>query len=98
MVDNDSVTKFFEPGDVVRVIEGRYKGETGLLTKLEGKFAYIALDQSYKEIKIYVNNLKLKSELDQNILPSLIDNKKSNNYSANDMISYNNNKCVAVVL
>ena len=58
------MTKFFEPGDDVRVIKGKYKGETGLVTKLEGKFAIIALDQSYREIKVYANNLKLKSELD----------------------------------
>ena len=43
-MDADWVTKFFEPGDDVRVIEGKYKGETGLVTKLEGKFAIIALD------------------------------------------------------
>jgi ribosomal protein L21E len=41
-----------------------YKGETGIVTKLEGKSAYIALHQSNREIKIYSNNLKLKSELD----------------------------------
>ena len=92
------MTKFFEPGDDVRVIEGRYKGETGLVTKLDGKFAIIALDQSFREIKIFANNLKLKSELDQNILPNLIDKKKANTYHANEMISYNNNKSVAVVL
>lgn len=38
------MTKFFEPGDDVRVIDGKYKGETGIVTKLEGKSAYIALD------------------------------------------------------
>ena len=63
-VDCDWVTKYFEPGDDVRVIEGHYKGETGLVTKSEGKFAQIVLDQTNREIKIYANKLKLKSELD----------------------------------
>ena len=92
------MTKYFEPGDDVRVIDGKYKGETGTVTKLEGKTAYIALDQSNREIRLYANNLKLKTELDQNSLPALMDKKKQNTYHANDMISYNNNKNVAVIL
>lgn len=68
------------------------------MTKLQGKSAYIALDQSNREIKIYANNLKLKTELDQNSLPALMDSKKANTYHANDLISYNNSKNVAVVL
>ena len=63
-VDTEFVAKFFEPGDDVRIIEGKYKGETGLVTKIEGKFAIISLDQGNREIQIYANNLKLKSELD----------------------------------
>jgi transcription antitermination factor NusG len=38
------VVKFFEPGDDVRVIDGQYKGETGLVTKIDGKNVYISLD------------------------------------------------------
>lgn len=43
-IETEWVTKSFEPGDYVRVIDGRYKGETGIVTKLEGKLAYIVLD------------------------------------------------------
>ena len=43
-VDATFVVKYFEPGDDVRVIEGKYKGETGIVTSLNGKFAHIALD------------------------------------------------------
>lgn len=42
--DVANVVKFFEPGDDVRVIEGKYKGETGLVTKIDGGSAYISLD------------------------------------------------------
>ena len=28
-VDISSLTKYFEPGDLVRVTEGKYKGDTG---------------------------------------------------------------------
>ena len=38
------VVKFFEPGDDVRVIDGQYKGETGLVTKIDGINVYISLD------------------------------------------------------
>ena len=44
------MTKFFEPGDDVRIIEGKYKGETGLVSKIEGKFAIVGLDQGNREI------------------------------------------------
>lgn len=36
--------KYFEPGDNVKVIEGKYKGETGMVTKLDGSNAILALD------------------------------------------------------
>ena len=43
-LDTSFVVKYFEPGDNVRVIEGKYKGETGLVVKPEGRYAFIALD------------------------------------------------------
>ena len=58
------VVKYFEPGDQVRVIDGKFKGETGIVISLDGSFASIALTQNNREIKIFANNLKLKSELD----------------------------------
>ncbi len=62
--ETSCITKYFEPGDAVRVIEGKYKGETGLVTGFEDRYALIALDQRAKEIKIFANHLKLKSEID----------------------------------
>lgn len=43
-LDKSFVVKFFEPGDDVRVIDGQYKGETGLVARIEGRNAYISLD------------------------------------------------------
>lgn len=43
-LDTSFVVKYFEPGDNVRVIEGKYKGETGLVVKPEGRYVFIALD------------------------------------------------------
>lgn len=38
------ITKFFQIGDQVKILEGKYKGETGLITNIEEAFAFIALD------------------------------------------------------
>ncbi len=61
---SDQLVKYFEPGDHVRVIDGKFKGETGIVISIEGKHANIALTQNSREIKIFANNLKLKSEID----------------------------------
>jgi len=46
------------------VVDGKYKGETGMVVTLENSFANIALTQNSREVKIFANHLKLKSEID----------------------------------
>jgi len=82
----------------VRVIEGKYKGETGLVTDFLERYALVSLDLASKEIKIFTNHLKLKSEIDSNLFSNMKDGKKGGNYNANDLVGYNNNKHVGVVL
>ena len=89
--------KYFEPGDHVRIIDGKFKGETGIVISIEGNHANIALTQNNREIRIFANNLKLKSEIDSGLMTGFIDKKKATQYSANDLIMYNN-KNVGVVL
>jgi transcription elongation factor len=48
----------------VRVVEGKYKGETGIVVSIDKGYANIALAQNNREIKIFANYLKLKSEID----------------------------------
>ncbi|CDW80320.1 transcription elongation factor spt5 [Stylonychia lemnae] len=92
------VVKYFEPGDQVKVIDGKFKGETGIVVSLDNKFANLALTQNGREIRILANHLKLKSEIDQSLLAcGYVDKKKTNEYSANDLIMYSN-KYVGVVL
>lgn len=68
-IEYSSVAKYFEPGDHVRIIDGKNAGETGIVIKSEtndkGSFASIILAQSKKEIRIFTNNLKLKSKIEQ---------------------------------
>lgn len=76
MIDANYVVKYFEPGDQVRVIDGKYKGETGIVVNADGSFANIAFTQNNREIKIFANHLKLKSEIDQGTISGFIDKKK----------------------
>ena len=42
-LDASFVVKYFEAGDQVRVVDGKYKGETGIIVSNEGSFCNIAL-------------------------------------------------------
>ena len=75
-VEVSMVSKYFEPGDMVRIIEAKYKGETGQVIDVEGSKVSVVLDVSQQEIKIYANYLKLKSETDTNLVAAL--NQKTN--------------------
>ena len=63
-VDIGHVSKYFEPGDLVRITEGKYKGETGQVMDVESNRVSMVLDQSQLEIRIQANLLKLKSDTD----------------------------------
>lgn len=95
----ENVSKFFDPGDQVKVSDGKFKGETGLIVSLDDKFANVALSKNLREVRILANCLKLKTEIDQSLMPEagLIDKMKFGSYSANDLIIYNT-KFVGVVL
>jgi len=45
-IDISLVSKYFEPGDLVRVTEAKYKGETGQVIDVEGNRISLVLDQS----------------------------------------------------
>ncbi len=99
-VDVSMVTKYFEPGDMVRIIEGKYKGETGQVIDVEDLKASVVLDVSSQEIKIYTNYLKLKSETDTNLAVALTvkQNGVKVNYEANDLVNFAGNKHLGLVL
>lgn len=66
-------------------------------------FARVVLVQSNREIKVFTNNLKLKSDIEQtggSISASdlIIDKSKACAYNAGDMIAYKNNMNVGIVL
>jgi len=67
-------------------------------------FANIALAQSEREIRVFANNLKLKSEIEHSgqgtasSAAMLLDKTKVSSYRAGDLIGYNHNKNVGYVL
>ena len=94
-LQSEFMVKYFEPGDQIRVIEGKYKGETGIVVSIESRLVSLALAQTNREVKIFANYLKLRSEIDTGV-GVLFNNKSA--YAANDLVSYDNNKYVGVIL
>lgn len=108
-MEASNIVKYFEPGDHVRIIDGKHKGETAIVISAETNnkgvaFANIILDQSKVEKRILTNHLKLKSEIEQSgsglagSSSLLMSKSKSIQYQAGDMVSYNQNKNVGVIL
>ena len=54
--------KFFLPGDHVRVLRGRYDGETGLVVSIRGNEVTMFSDLSMHEIKVLPEDLQVSSE------------------------------------
>ena len=98
-IDIGMVSKYFEPGDLVRVTEAKYKGETGQVIDVEGPKVSMILDSSQKEIKIHANFLKLKSDSDTHQASTLLGlNSVKHGISAMDLVQYNGNKNAGLVL
>jgi transcription elongation factor SPT5 len=52
LVPLEVIEKFFEVGDHIKVLTGRYEGETGLITKLDDGVATIFSDTTKKEVRL----------------------------------------------
>ena len=77
-INKQFLEKYFEMGDMVRIISGQYKGETGIITEI-GKLSpeksetsskpvnrhpVVKLDKSQRELRINKLFLKLKGDHD----------------------------------
>ena len=99
-VDIGHVSKYFEPGDMVRITEGKYRGETGQVMDVDGNKVSMVLDQSQLEIGIFANHLKLKSDTDNIGGTTNLGGSGSSRhgYKAGDLVNYNGNKNAGLVL
>lgn len=53
------LTKCFHEGDHVKVIDGRFEGDTGTIVRTDEKSAILLSDLSMDEIKVFVRDLQL---------------------------------------
>ena len=84
---------------MVRITEGKYRGETGQVMDVDGHKVSMVLDQSQLEIRILANHLKLKSDTDQLGGQNLGGAGNSRHgYKAGDLVLYNGNKNAGLVL
>ena len=99
-VEVSMVSKYFEPGDMVRIIEGKYQGDTGQVIDVEDSKVSMKLDSTGNFIKMLVNNLKLKSDTDNNLIAALTQKAKGiqGQFSANDLVNFNNGRNIGLVL
>lgn len=67
-IERDMVVKYFEQGDVVRIVDGKYQGETGVITLVDEDNVTnptVKIDTLQREIPINTNNLKGKKDTDK---------------------------------
>nr|CAD2168645.1 unnamed protein product [Meloidogyne enterolobii] len=55
--------KYFKAGDHVRVIGGRYEGDTGLIVRVEDKMVILLSDLTMSEMKILPKDVQLCAEI-----------------------------------
>lgn len=79
---------------MIRVVEGKYKGDTGKVIGVDEKSASVMLDVSQQEIKIRPDFLKLKNDSDMNLVAALNVKKSGINggFQANDLVNFNGGK------
>lgn len=87
----DDLSKFFEAGDHVKVITGRYAGITGMVAASKDNSVDMICDVSKNVITVLSNDLKLSEEISSG--QGQIDNIR-----VNDIVSLNNVKSFGLVL
>ena len=87
----DELCKFFEVGDHVKVIAGRYIGITGMIISTEDSSADIICDVSQNVITVLCNDVKLSEEVSSGV-------SINHNYRINDIISLANENSFGLVV
>ena len=88
----DELDKFFQPGDHVKVLDGKYKGETGLIIKVEENIAHILSDEN-KLNRILV----LKQDIQESNEVS-VGKLKLGNYNLNNLVKILGTRNVGVII
>ena len=68
-IERKLVVKYFEQGDAVRIIDGKYQGETGVVMNVDDNNVLnptVKIDSTQRELQINTNNLKSGKGTDKN--------------------------------
>ncbi|OQR73724.1 transcription elongation factor SPT5-like, partial [Tropilaelaps mercedesae] len=55
----NELKKFFKPGDHVKVLNGRFEGDTGMILRVENELAILLSDVTCHELKVRTKDLQL---------------------------------------
>ncbi|KAF4693016.1 Transcription elongation factor [Perkinsus olseni] len=76
------LSKHFEMGDHVKILDGASAGDTGTVIKLSGSVATVLTDNEPREVKCQSSNLKLTAEVSKGI-------EKIGQYKVGDLVTLN---------
>ncbi|KAL6063390.1 Transcription elongation factor SPT5 [Balamuthia mandrillaris] len=77
--DADQLAKYFKMGDHVKVIGGRFEGETGLILRVDGNIVTLFSDLTKKEIQVLSQDIQEAAEV-------ATGNIQLGNYELHDMV------------
>ena len=92
--------KYFELGESVRVMSGVHAGNTGIVTAISDKHAFVSMEGTKSELKILLSNLKIKKEDMENVKLQDVINKTQAQmrYMAGDLITYDSHQTLGLIL
>ncbi len=79
VVDAGDLQKFFSAGDHVKILTGKFEGETGMIVKVEDDTATVLSDSESKEMKVFVSDIQECSEVS-------IGQSRLGNYDLHDLV------------
>lgn len=83
----------------MRIVGGEHAGESATVLEHKKQLVLVAIDETFREIKVKCGDLRIKSELDRLYNPaSMLLNKDSTKYSAADLVTFQNNQISGFVL
>jgi len=108
-IDKDLLEKYFTQGDLVRIMQGNHKGETGMVTDTS-KGIVVKMDRTQREVRVNKNVLKIKGEHDNDMSKLMelnssamhkeLQNTKTDSeiYKVSDIIMFNEMKSYGYII
>ncbi|CAI2358727.1 unnamed protein product [Moneuplotes crassus] len=91
-IDIRLISKHFNEGDHVTVVEGQYEGDKGMITKVSGERCIIFSESSQREFIAFLNNCKLTAQI-----AKMTSSNFDHGYNVFDLIITTNNTAGVVL-